>query len=166
MTAVRLPALQATGWLPAGIHHTNWREVEKLFARNPHRRRMYRRLLDFLHWANATRDFSYVYLGGGFISLKPKPGDLDLVLETVAPYGPEALKAMAPLMRHGADRLFEQYGVHVHFWAEGFPAGIHVFRRFFQYVSPRDSGAEHDLRGAVKGIVKLNLQQPLPPPPQ
>ncbi|MEM1058195.1 MAG: hypothetical protein AAGK14_03025 [Verrucomicrobiota bacterium] len=160
-----MPELLENGWLPPGIHSAGWEPLRARFATNPHRRNMLRRMLEFLHWANANGTFSNVYLGGGFISRKPRPGDLDLVLETVAPYGPEALNAMAPLMRQGNPRIFEQYGVHLHFWAEGFPAGIHDFRRFFQYVSPREAGDHHDLQGAVKGIVKLSLRDhPMPQP--
>lgn len=162
MTAVRLPPLLDTGWLPSGVHDAEWEEIDELFGATPRRRKMLARLLAFLHWANREAQFNHAYLGGGFISQKPTPGDIDLVLETRAPYGPDSLNAMAPLMRHGFDRIFDQYGVHLHFWAEGFPAGIHDFRRFFQYVSPREAGADHDLRGAVKGIVKLPLLQPLP----
>lgn len=158
-----MPPLLESGWLPAGIHDADWPEIGDAFATNPRRRELLGNMLDFLAWANRGECFRHAYLGGGFVSGKPVPGDVDLVLETAAPYGPDALNAMAPLMRHGVDRIFEQYGVHLHFWAEGFPAGIHDFRRFFQYVSPRDAGGDHDLRGAVKGIVKLPLS-PLPQP--
>lgn len=152
-----LPPLNGDGLLPAGIHQSDWAQVERLFVTNAHRRDLWERLTRFRDWVRESGNFAACYLDGGYITSKAQPNDIDVVLETCAPYGPEALEAMAPLFRHGLDAIFNEYGVHVHFWSPGFPGGMNDFRMFFQYLSPQEAAPRGLPSGATKGIVKVLL---------
>ena len=152
-----LPGLTPEGLLPAGIHESTWDKVEDLFVTNHHRRNLWDRLSEFRDWVLRTGDFAAIYLDGGYVTSKAEPNDIDVVLETRQPYGPDALHAMAPFFRHGIDAIFNDYGVHVHFWAPGFPGSMNDFRLFFQYLSPQEAAPRGLPSGATKGIVKIPL---------
>lgn len=156
-TVAQLPSFTYFGYLPEGIHDCALEELRERLATNPQRERLWEHLANFLAWARATGNFSQAYIGGGFVSEKYLPKDIDVVLETRFPYGPEAFRAMEPFFAFGLEKIFETYSVHLHFWAEGFPGGINDFRRFFQYMRPQDAAPLGLKEGAKKGIVRLSL---------
>jgi hypothetical protein len=124
---------------------------------NPHRVELWKRLEEFLRWAVSTNQFSHVYIDGGFVTNKAAPADIDVILQTNASYGMDALKAMEPFFAMGLEVILEKYSVHLHFWSEGFPGGISDFRRFFQYLRPQDAAPLGLREGARKGIVRIKL---------
>ena len=131
--------------------------MRERFVINPARSLLWDRFQDFMQRAVATQQFSYAYVNGGFITNKPEPRDIDLILQTLAPYGPDAFKAMEPFFAEGIDQIFTKYSVHLHFWCEGFPGGLSDFRRFFQYLRPQDAAPLGLREGAKKGIVRIKL---------
>lgn len=114
-------------------------------------------LVSFLALPILCHKFSFAYLGGGFVSIKPRPGDIDLVLETVDPYGPEAFAAVSPFFVIGLDAIESTYGVDLHFWMRNAPSGLSDYRYFFQYDKRRC--ATHMLSPS-RGIVQINLTSP------
>ncbi|MCE0485148.1 MAG: hypothetical protein LV479_13040 [Methylacidiphilales bacterium] len=152
-----LPPFGYHGCLPEGVHETTLDQMRERFVINPKRTYLWERLEKFLHWATTTEKFSHAYIDGGFITSKPNPEDIDVILQTRAHYGPEAFGAMEPFFAEGIDTIYEKYSVHLHFWCEGFPGGLSDFRRFFQYLRPQDA-APYGLReGTKKGIVRIKL---------
>ena len=156
-TNVLLPAFNYHGFLPEGIHDTTFEIMSERFVINPHRAQLWERLHEFLDWATTVSSFSHAYIDGGFITNKAMPEDIDLILQTTAPYGPAAFTAMEPFFAKGMDLIHERYGVHLHFWCEGFPGGLSDFRRFFQYLRPQDAAPLGLREGARKGIVRVAL---------
>ncbi len=161
-----LPTFNANGLLPSGIHDCSLAEAEKRFVLNPHRAEMWQRLLKFVDWTRSLDTFDILYLDGGYISDKPRPEDIDVILQTRAKYGTEALESMTPFFLKGLDTIFSEYGVHLHFWSEGFPGGIHDFRLFFQYVRPQDAAPRGLAPGATKGILRVQFNGRTAPLPQ
>jgi hypothetical protein len=152
-----LPAFNYHGYLPEGIHDTNFTEMRERFVINPQRVILWDRLQAFLSRALATESFSHIYVDGGFITGKAEPEDIDLILQTNAPYGADAFKAMEPFFAEGIAQIYEKYSVHLHFWCEGFPGGLSDFRRFFQYLRPQDAAPLGLREGARKGIVRVKV---------
>lgn len=150
-----LPTFNTNGLLPTGIHDCTLDDAEKRFVLNPYRAELWSKLLSFVEWTRSLDNFDILYLDGGFISDKPRPEDIDVILQTRAKYGTEALESMTPFFLRGLDTIFNDYGVHLHFWSEGFPGGIHDFRIFFQYVRPQDAAPRGLAPGATKGIVRI-----------
>jgi hypothetical protein len=152
-----LPDLNPSGFLPEGIHDSSLREVEKQFVHNPHRVALWKKFHSFIEWIVPMQRFSHLYIDGGFITAKTAPEDIDIILQTRQPYGPGALECMAPFFAYGMDKVLATYAIHLHFWSEGFPGGIHDFRRFFQYVRPRETVQHGVARPTMKGIVRVAL---------
>jgi PAS domain S-box-containing protein len=129
-------------------------ELAGLVLFNNHRRAQWLQLMGFLAWPVMNRRFSYAYIGGGFLSAKAHPQDVDVVLETTAPYGPQAFTTVSRFFAAGLDQIQDIYGVHLQFWMKGAPPGLSDFRTFFQYQRPEEK------RGGInrsRGIVRLQL---------
>ncbi len=154
-----LPVFNSAGLLPPGIHDCSLDDAHHRFVINPHRAQMWSRFLKFVDWTRSLNSFDILYLDGGYISDKAKPQDIDVILQTRAPYGTAALESMIPFFHYGTDKILEEYGVHIHFWSEGFPGGVNDFRLFFQYLRPQDAAPRGLQAGATKGIVKINIRK-------
>ena len=143
-----------TGHLKAGVHNCSWTMLQKLTITNAHRERLGQKLVEFLRWPHRLGSFPQVYIGGGFVSNRPFPQDIDLVLETQHSFGPEAFMAMEPFFARGLDDILRTYSVHLHFWMEGAPTTVSDFRSFFQYQRPQRA---ESFTSTKKGIVRLSL---------
>jgi hypothetical protein len=152
-----IPPFNYHGYLPEGVHDTTVEELHARFVFNETRRALWERLKPFHIWATSTGSFCYAYIDGGFITNKAHPQDIDVILQTKAPYGPAAFAAMEPFFAAGIDKIYADFGVHLHFWCEGFPGGVSDFRRFFQYLRPQDAAPLGLREGAKKGIVRVKL---------
>jgi hypothetical protein len=142
------------GYLKAGVHNCSWATLQKLTLTNLHREMLGRKLVEFLRWPRLLGSFPQAYIGGGFISSRPFPQDIDLVLEMRHPFGPEAFTAMEPFFARGLDNILSTYSVHLHFWMEGSPTTILDYRSFFQYQRPQRTDC---FTSTKKGIVRLSL---------
>jgi hypothetical protein len=143
-----------TGHLKAGVHSCSWAMLKKLTFTNTHRKRLGGKLVEFLKWPRRLGSFPRLYIGGGFISSRPLPQDIDVVLETQHPFGPEAFLAMEPFFARGLDDILGIYSVHLHFWMEGAPATLLDYRSFFQYQRPQRPDC---FASKKNGIVRLSL---------
>ena len=152
-----LPPFTYHGYLPEGVHDTTVEELRERFVFNETRRALWDKLRPFHEWVLTTGAFSYAYIDGGFITNKAQPQDIDVILQTRAPYGAAAFAAMEPFFSRGMDGIYNEYAVHLHFWCEGFPGGLSDFRRFFQYLRPQDAAPLGLREGAKKGIVRIKL---------
>jgi PAS domain S-box-containing protein len=115
---------------------------------------MWLQLASFLVDPVIKRRFSAAYVGGGFVSTTPHPSDIDLVLETASPYGPESFEAVAPFFVTGLDKIEMIYGVHLQFWMPGAPSGLTDYLTFFQYDRP---AKYTPVLNRSRGIVRLDL---------
>lgn len=152
-----LPDFDASGHLPVGIHTGTLSSVYQVVRFNEYRRKMWLQLSSFLIEPVVKNKFAAVYVGGGFVSTRAHPSDIDLVLETASPYGPEAFEAVAPFFVTGLEKIRMIYCVHLQFWMRGAPAGLTDYRTFFQY--DRSDNITHDL-SASRGVVRIDLTEP------
>ena len=150
----QLLQFEETGWLKAGVHDCSLEMLRKLTFTNPHRQNLGGKLLKFLRWPVQMGAFQQVYIGGGFLTNLPSPQDVDVILETRAPFGPEAFGAIQPFFLMGLDEIVEVFAVHLHFWMEGAPKALADYRSFFQYQRPLNRDGFDSKR---KGIVRLSL---------
>jgi hypothetical protein len=153
-----LPPLNRHGFLPEGIHTTTLTELEVRFVTTPIRKIAWLRLLTFLRDSVESTDFSYIYLGGGFISAVESPSDVDVILQTRAAFGLEAFKAMEPFFARGLDAINRNHGIHLHFWCEGSPTDIQDFRYFFQNIRPGSASPLEDPAEPKRGIVRVPVE--------
>jgi len=152
--AASLPPLDERGCLPEGIHDCPFGELQKRFAINPQRERLWEQFRMFTLWAVSTNKFSYIYVGGGYISSRSDPRDMDVILQTKEPFGPDSLRALEPFFSLGLNKISQVFSVHLHFYLHGFPGAID-FRSFFQYLSPEET-KRFDGMGNKKGIVRMD----------
>lgn len=155
-----LPLFDSSGHLPPGIHSTTLGGLAGRVLFNRYRRRMWLQLSCFLIESVVMHKFGAAYIGGGFVSAKSEPSDIDLVLETASPYGPAAFESVAPFFVLGLDKIHLLYGVHLQFWMPGAPAGLTDYRAFFQYDRP-DRFPRALSR--ARGIVRIDLADPAMP---
>lgn len=144
-----IPALDASGNLPPGVHGANWPQVRVRFGRGAYRRQLLHRVEPALH-AFKEAGCVTVYLAGSFVSCDPFPGDIDILWE---PHGVDTrvLDLHSHLLADGSPRArFEQ---RERFGAEFIPQTVPrdgpPFLDFFQTEKGTD---------APRGIVRLDLR--------
>jgi hypothetical protein len=78
-----LPDLQSDGTLPPGVHWADsWKELEKMFGANPHRRRLLaglREAAENLRRAGCKN----IFVDGSFVTAKQMPNDYDACWDVV-----------------------------------------------------------------------------------
>ena len=157
MAEASVLSFDANGFLPVGVHDCTLDSLAPLVVFNDFRRGHWFQLMAFLAWPILNRRFTYAYLGGGFISSKPETRDIDLVLQTRSPYGPDAFTAVSRFFAAGLDQIENIYGVHLQFWMKDAPGGLRDYRAFFQYDRPQ---VLHHVLDPARGIVRLDLTAP------
>jgi hypothetical protein len=150
--------LAESGFLRPGFHDCTLAEARSLVTTTPAREKMWRTLLGFLAWPILTGKFSHVFIDGGFVSLKDEPQDIDVVLQTLDPFGPASFKVLEPFFSMGLETIQDVFSVHLHFWMENAPAGMADFRSFFQYVRPDHPHAVASF--PKKGVLRISLLDP------
>ena len=82
-----LPAFNANGDLPAGIHRARWLEIEGRFGRGTAARTRALTKLKLLHTlALRTGKLARFLVFGSFVSTAPEPRDVDVVLVMAADF--------------------------------------------------------------------------------
>lgn len=145
---------ETTGRLAPGIHGATFEALRRLTCFNHRRMQMWGKLVAFLTLPSLKNDFAFAYFGGGFLSTKPEPADIDLVLQTADPYGADAFTAISRLFVIGLNEIETVYGIHLHFWMPDAPDGFCDFRAFFQYERDRQSTVKLD---PTQGVARLSL---------
>jgi hypothetical protein len=129
--------------------------LAKLTCTNSHRQELWAKLTSFLMGPSYSGRFSAAFVGGGFVSSRPRPSDIDLILQTKEPFGSAAFEAIAPYFALGLGKIAQIYDIHLHFWMENAPGGFQDFRVFFQYERP---DAAKKQAPPPHGIVRLDLR--------
>ena len=76
-----LPELTADGELPAGVHIADWHEFESRFGvSSPRRLWLSGRLKAIMRLAAESGQLRRVFVWGSFVTAKPAPRDLDVLL--------------------------------------------------------------------------------------
>ena len=78
---VVLPELTAEGELPAGVHTAGWQEFQSRFcSSSPRRIWLSNRLLTLVQLAATSRKLQRIIIWGSFVTAKPAPKDVDVLL--------------------------------------------------------------------------------------
>jgi hypothetical protein len=142
-----IPAPNAIGELPPGMHLATLEEVEAVFATTPRRRRLFEGLwlaLQNLHAAGVRR----VFINGSFVTTKADPNDIDGCWEWTEEVHLDLLDPVLLDFTQARRAMRDKYGVDF-FLATWVEAGSGLtFLDFFQ----------RNREDAPKGIVQLDLE--------
>jgi hypothetical protein len=109
-----LPAFNVHGDLPEGIHRATEDEVLTRFAAPTARRQwLGERLRDLLAMARASGKLKRAFLWGSFVSSKPLPNDLDVLLVLDDDFSLDSAPAQCRM-------LFDHAQARIHFHADVF----------------------------------------------
>jgi len=134
------------GFLPPGVHGATLEEVDERYGYGKRRKELLR---SFETALNQMRNcgVEWVYLGGSFVTEKPRPGDIDGCFDLTAKVDQKLMFPFLPV--NEANRAM----VRLIYKMEFFPSqmierdsGV-PFKEFFQ----------RDLSGIRKGIVAIDL---------
>jgi hypothetical protein len=76
-----LPEFTSEGDLPIGVHEANWQEVQSHFGTATSRRVwLFGRLQALVELAAKTGELRRVFIWGSFVTTKPEPKDIDVLL--------------------------------------------------------------------------------------
>jgi len=107
-----LPEFTPEGELPFGVHVTGWQEFQSRFGiATPRRVWLLRRLRALLELADGTGKLRRVFVWGSFVTTKPAPKDLDILLimdesfevERIAPSAKEVFDSARAKLRFESD---------------------------------------------------------------
>jgi hypothetical protein len=73
----RLPAFTREGFLPPGIHPSNWEDFTAKYSFTPRRQALLTNMETLLQELR-NQGGERVYVGGSFVTTKPEPGDFDM----------------------------------------------------------------------------------------
>lgn len=109
-----LPAFNADGNLPEGIHRATDDEVLARFATTTARRQwLGERLRSLLALAKSTGKFEHAFLWGSFVTNKALPNDLDVLLILADDFSLDAAPVQCTV-------LFDHSRARIHFHADVF----------------------------------------------
>jgi hypothetical protein len=78
---VVLPDFTSEGDLPVGVHRCDWPEFQLRFGTStPRRIWLVGRLEALVSLAGSTRKLKFIFVWGSFVTAKPSPKDLDVLL--------------------------------------------------------------------------------------
>lgn len=165
-----LPQLTQQGLLPVGIHECTLIEIEECFSAIPIascRNALWIRAMEYIESVKSIGVFKSVFIDGGFTTNKPKPKDIDLVIE-LPPPSPAILPVLKRLEldpRH----VMSKWSVHLFlYWNddnppppsptwEGPPPAPSNWVDFFQRIKPVDLVRLNLKPSAQKGILHVRL---------
>jgi hypothetical protein len=101
-----LPRFRQDDWLPEGHYQTTWEEIVTVFGGQPGTKRaeVMANLLERRDQARKKGITGQLVLNGSFISVKPHPGDFDVIL--IADDGVEAILAQDEEARQLVDYAY------------------------------------------------------------
>jgi hypothetical protein len=153
-----IPPLNKHGVLPPGIHHCAITEIGERFGKrdfSPKRHSIWSGFTAFIEWIRPWGVFRTGYVDGSFVTDKPEPNDVDVLLELPAPK-PGVLHAFEPKLFH-QDYVHRKYKVHLWFHFPGTLPGQNDFRLFFQYIRPREAAMRKLKSVDRKGILRIEI---------
>jgi hypothetical protein len=142
-----LPAFDANGNLPRGVHPSTWQEVADRFGTNDHRRRLLAGLREALRTLKGA-DCRTVFLDGSFVTAKERPADYDGCWD-VDGVNVDALDPVLLIMDEGRATQKAKY------LGELIPARFYPGSRGWDLLEVFQT----DRGGNPKGLVVLNLQE-------
>ncbi|WP_394353523.1 DUF6932 family protein [Brevundimonas huaxiensis] len=146
-----VPGFTPHGLLPPGVHPCSLAEAAAALCTSEHRTNIWTGLEGFIGWAANLVGPTALYVDGSYVTDKPIPGDIDLVVDISgcdAPGQAQWLQAWADSHEHVKNTY------HVDFYPVVMGQG-NDFVAFFQYVRAEEAlrrGIGLDVR---KGILRV-----------
>lgn len=141
-----IPQFDNRGFLPQGLHDTSIQEIRSALGFTPHRSRLIDGLDRFVHIWNASGFVDYAVIDGSFVTSKPEPGDIDMLLIPIDG-AIESDGFVALSLSYSQDRFFTKN----EFGCEAFVVygeeNLDYWIRFFS----------HDRQGNVRGLLRLEF---------
>ena len=110
-----LPPLSEEGELPPGVHVADWQEFQSRFGTTPRRVWLSERLRSLLELAGAGGKLRRVFVWGSFVTAKPAPKDIDILLIMAGDFEVDRIASPAQaIFDSGRARLLFESDV---FWA-------------------------------------------------
>ena len=143
-----LPAHDESGNLPPGIYPVGWHEIEARFAVTPRRQFLFNRLRQLHTLASSTGFLERFVVFGSFVTDKPEPGDVDIILVMQAGFqSGQAPQAARLLFDH--EQADQAFGASV-FWIRPDLLILESVDEFLDYWQTRRDGGR-------RGIIEVKL---------
>jgi len=151
-----IPPLNEYGLLDEGIYECTTEQIAAQFVFTETRKTLWNNFCTFIERANHKRLFCAVYLDGSFVSNKPEPQDIDIVLEFCPMPFPNNVD-WSELQKVALQRenIKDMYALDVA--VAPMTQNDNDFRSFFQYIRLEQALKMGLPPTAKKGILKLNL---------
>lgn len=149
-----IPALDARGLLPKGIHDASLRDVQVAFCFNAYREQLWHDVLRGLIQENIPQSNAFpLFIAGSFLSDKPTPSDIEMAIQL------NADNFNLP----GASRLFqvdeaEHHRLKIGYRLDFYPyiGGMgNDFSLFFQYVGEKTAESKKIEPKDKRGIIRI-----------
>ena len=146
-----IPSLNQEGFLPEGLHDCRVEEIEARFGRfllSDRRPRLWARFKEFVAQAPAGGVIQAIVVDGSFVTAKPDPNDIDLVL--IVPSDHDFSAELTPSQYNllAQARVQKRFGFDIVVVKDG-SENCEVAIQFFQQVRQRP--------GVKKGLLRLSL---------
>lgn len=143
-----IPQFDSQGFLPQGLHDTSIQEIRSALGFTPQRSRLIDGLDRFVHVWNESGFVDYAVIDGSFVTSKPEPGDIDMLL---IPIDGAFLSVnfMDLSLSYADDRDFTkaEFGCEAFVVYGGGGDNLREWIRFFS----------HDRQGNVRGLLRLEF---------
>lgn len=145
-----LPPLDQYGLLPEGIYTSTLAEAQARFVFNPHRQHLWNNLIELLRELHRS-DMAYpIWLGGGFITNKANPSDIDLVHDLTGACGYNQYRGFKLFKdQRAAIKQTHQIDYLVNI------AGQNDFSSFLQYIGPTSAALTGLNEKHTRGILRI-----------
>lgn len=142
-----LPALNADGNLPEGIHRATYDEVLAQFAATTARRQwLGEQLRTLLALAKSSDKLERVFLWGSFVTGKPSPNDLDVLLVVADDFSLDTAPVQCGV-------LFDHTQARIHFHADVFWTKASIDGDILRlWLDTYQTGKDFNRRGIVEVI--------------
>lgn len=148
-----IPPLTSFGLLPPGIHNATLAEVENMFgSANDKRVALFKGLSAYADLLTEVGVFKGIFIDGSFVTDKPVPGDIDVIVDVDVP-------GMIKLLAHSlkdqivdASAVKHAYGLHL-FFAPQAPTLLN----YFQHLRVDEAILRKAPPSQMRGIVRVTL---------
>lgn len=148
-----LPSFTEQGILPPGVHVCTFVEAEQLLCSNERRIEIWAGLQGFVDWAEALPPPTAILIDGSYVTDKPLPGDVDVIVD------------ISGCMEADQLRWFEAWNDHHEHVKDAYLVDFYPFvvgqgndfSAFFQYVRIEEAlrrGISPNIR---KGILRVEV---------
>lgn len=141
-----IPEFDDTGLLPPGLYDTSLVEIQTVSGWNQHRQQLFVGLSRLVSIWNRSGFLDEIYVDGSFVTNKPEPGDVDIILVP----NPDAMfsqEFVTLIQSHSIDREYTRREFGCEAFVVGGTANLEGWLQFFG----------HDRLGRPRGLLRVEL---------